>query len=1308
MATPLFGFVKTKTGNVLNSIVATGGTITSATGRKFHTFTSAGTFTMTSNPYSQPIEVFAVGGGGGGGNGPNYGSGGGGGGAILAGYLPTTIPTCAIWLDSADTTSFTFSSASNITQWRDKSGLGNHFSVLSGTPTLTLDSPYSVVNIPSGCIMTSALTVTLTSNSAFFIVSKLTVSSGYAYLISFTSTLGSSNLDYSIRLSNGALVGTPAAGVGPGNASDIANSNYYVNGSFNPSYTSNTYYNTYSLIDTGTLNLTGPYYLTLSSSFSGRAYAGNISELLYYPYGVTSNQRQTIEGYLAQKWGLASSLPSSHLGRIKQIYGTSPVGALSSFSITIGNGGSAGTSSVPGQAGGSTTFGGTYTAYGGGQGCGFGQSVGGNGGSGGGGQGTSSNNAGTGGQGSNIGFAGGAGNTVPGGGGGLGNAGGVGIASTRAGDGGYPLFYNGSYYGGGGGGGSYSTGGITGGAAGTITLNIFTANTSYTVGSNITSLYVYLWGAGGGGGDMGGPGACVQGVLTVTPGETLGIVVGAGGGINYNSTYASNCGGGGGKSSIQRSGTDVVVAGGGGGGGYGVGGAYGGRATYTTQSYSGGSSYSTQVLGRLRTDITSLGGDSHNGGGANTTNGNGEGGVDYGLAGGGGGGYTTGGNGGLNNGGYAGGAGSSYTANLSLIYGQSTLGFTSSDNTAPGGTIFGYQTGAGNGSVGIGSGSNGLVIISLNALPYGVTYPAAGGGGGSGITGTSGSANTGGGGSGFRENTSAGSGGTGICIVSYDLPVSYSGVQAIISGIGWVGYVFTSVNQGRLTLSKSWTVDYLLVGGGGGGGGAYAGGGGGGGGLIYAANQVLTSGTYTISVGSGGAGGSAYARNGSNGGNTTFNGLSAVGGGGGAATTGYGQTGGSGGGGTYTTLTAGSGTSGQGNAGGAGFGTTSTTYSAGGGGGANASGSAGTSGAGGGGGTGTSISITGTATIYAEGGGGGGYLLGGPTPTGFGGVGGFGSSNGSNAIGYGCGGGGAGTTSATARGGSGSGGICIVRFWTWSAPGLSFNPSMLSSNVYWFDAADTSTITTSDSNLSSWANKGTGTMTLNSRTGTITSGTSSQNGRNVISFAASSTLTSATTTIAYNGRATYFIVYQKRGNITGDFTNSIYLLQANGVGNGYLNNRLTYGKDHLTSTTYFEQWEITSSGYNYSAVGNIPSYSSNTYQMLSIDAGASPGFWTFGGSTTGTGANAGDFWNGSTDPISVGYNAGTSDTYTMGGSGVAWDIAEYIVYSRELSSTERKQVEGYLAWKWGIQSSVVLGHPYANYLSPAGSTTRIV
>ncbi len=56
-----------------------------------------------------------------------------------------------------------------------------------------------------------------------------------------------------------------------------------------------------------------------------------------------------------------------------------------------------------------------------------------------------------------------------------------------------------------------------------------------------------------------------------------------------------------------------------------------------------------------------------------------------------------------------------------------------------------------------------------------------------------------------------------------------------------------------------------------------------------------------------------------------------------------------------------------------------------------------------------------------------------------------------------------------------------------------------------------------------------------------------------------------------------------------------------------------------------------------------------------------------------------------------------SSTYLLGTAGynTAVDIMEAICYYGDLSVGQRQQVEGYLAWKWGLQTSLPSTHPFA-------------
>jgi len=264
---------------------------------------------------------------------------------------------------------------------------------------------------------------------------------------------------------------------------------------------------------------------------------------------------------------------------------------------------------------------------------------------------------------------------------------------------------------------------------------------NYVVPSGITQLYVALWGGGGAssaqsvGTGRGGSGCYVSGILAVTPGETLSILVagygrgayeygsypvpggygGGGYGCDGANTYSggptSNAGngcGGGGRSAIQRSGADIVSAGGGGGAGYSQGGDAAWTGTATAGSVNGGGGGSQSGPGAYGSGgnptIFGVGtaGSGNNGGNGNNYGGGGGGGY-YG----GGGGATAGGAGG------DGGGGSSYTSGLS-----SATGSNGSGGNPPGTSLAYYVSGVATGGNCYGTqiGGPGLVVISTNPL----------------------------------------------------------------------------------------------------------------------------------------------------------------------------------------------------------------------------------------------------------------------------------------------------------------------------------------------------------------------------------------------------------------------------------------------------------------------------------------------------------------------------------------------------------------------------------------------------------------
>lgn len=90
----------------------------------------------------------------------------------------------------------------------------------------------------------------------------------------------------------------------------------------------------------------------------------------------------------------------------------------------------------------------------------------------------------------------------------------------------------------------------------------------------------------------------------------------------------------------------------------------------------------------------------------------------------------------------------------------------------------------------------------------------------------------------------------------------------------------------------------------------------------------------------------------------------------------------------------------------------------------------------------------------------------------------------------------------------------------------------------------------------------------------------------------------------------------------------------------------------------------------------------------------------------------GKVWNGTNV---IGYSNGTqiiskATTYTSGNGQIDLGrqfnstslglyigyVGEVVLYAKALSATERQQIEGYLAWRWGLQANLPSGHPYAS------------
>jgi hypothetical protein len=260
----------------------------------------------------------------------------------------------------------------------------------------------------------------------------------------------------------------------------------------------------------------------------------------------------------------------------------------------------------------------------------------------------------------------------------------------------------------------------------------------------------------------------------------------------------------------------------------------------------------------------------------------------------------------------------------------------------------------------------------------------------------------------------------------------------------------------------------------------------------------------------------------------------------------------------------------------------------------------------------------------------------------------------------------------------------------------AFEPTIISNVLLWLDAADTSTITTSGTQVTQWRNKGTFDGNVSNATGTVTSGTATYNGRNIVQLPSATSL--AITMVIPNQPRAWFAVFRQTTqptalnpyfNIFANFSTSGGDQLAGPEFNGTLS-EIRNGIAGMVGTT------SSTSGYNVFRIYNwTNSAASTSLNRVAIN---------------GTALTLTD------NSLASGYST-ASLVYNIlsSGHGHGADLAELICINAEITVLQRQQVEYYLSQKWGIAgpaapayygpSNVTFG-PQA--VSFAGSTTSVL
>jgi hypothetical protein len=238
----------------------------------------------------------------------------------------------------------------------------------------------------------------------------------------------------------------------------------------------------------------------------------------------------------------------------------------------------------------------------------------------------------------------------------------------------------------------------------------------------------------------------------------------------------------------------------------------------------------------------------------------------------------------------------------------------------------------------------------------------------------------------------------------------------------------------------------------------------------------------------------------------------------------------------------------------------------------------------------------------------------------------------------------------------------------------TFNPTVFGNIQLWLDAADTGTITfSSGSNISGWADKsgrGCNASTIN---GTPTLVSNSLNGNPGVFFNGGANMrgsASNTGTVL-----TGFLV----ANVSNTTPGSTRIVSLGQIGTGDWQSLERTGLFARRSTSQLMTLR------NLADLG-FADISFNTGLLAtSVYTGSSNTFYVNG--TAGTSAaSSGSFGYSA---YGIGKDPGNDTNFYIG------SVYEVLIYNTSISTVDRQTIEGYLTWKWGLQSFLPAGHPYA-------------
>lgn len=236
-------------------------------------------------------------------------------------WTPQSASNVALWLDADDPDTI-LRTAGAITSWTNKRGTGSAATPSASPPTVTANSQNGRPGISfGGTYFTGTITLSGGSFSAFAVMTMNSGSGGTGRFLSLANTGATDNAATGAPVIRRNGAGTQTVAFFYGGAAKTTNNITYDSAFLIGHVVSSGTISTRLAGDTestsaASVSLTvARYALGVDLSAAGvgsTAWTGKIYELIIMSAAASTVDRQNIEGYLAWKWGLTSSLPTDH------------------------------------------------------------------------------------------------------------------------------------------------------------------------------------------------------------------------------------------------------------------------------------------------------------------------------------------------------------------------------------------------------------------------------------------------------------------------------------------------------------------------------------------------------------------------------------------------------------------------------------------------------------------------------------------------------------------------------------------------------------------------------------------------------------------------------------------------------------------------------------------------------------------------------------------------------------------------------------------------------------------------------------